>query len=541
MPLSSALFSRSPALKDKVGSVQIPEFAVLFYYGQDKDWVATPSGTLNKDYYTSIINKSNYFNTLVSLGDTPHKNISYPIFTSSSDYTNISTSTSYVQQSVDSSISLYGTQFDIAGSHNPTTVNFRTSPAPLAFAAASTGDTLSTVKTDTYYKHNDPGLSAHQHYTTGDSLYASIVKKTNNPTSESYGIPQIAVNAVFKDPSLASKPTVLGWLPANIIVFGADLPANNADGTERYFSRNDSINIGNKSFNNRINSSSIDNNTYYISCYAASYGSFFNPNTNFTITTDSTGLHSHYKYTKPTIYQKSTKTGQKGSVLTDAGLHSHDVTYNTTTYVRGKKLKAWITQSPKTPIANGVIIGYCPSPGLGFNIVDPNATVQSTLPAGWVVCDGTNGTPDLRNYYVGANFNDSDHDVDITNYTTVPYPTTSNTLINSIVMQANGKHSHVTTSNYNITGPTGTPIDIGSHALENSTDHVHTIVNKDASPVFFPAGSKISLNKLNEGDPIPFIPSTLNIVYIMYNEGYLTGSYDVTVPPPDYAGAGGPS
>ena len=150
MPLSSALFSRSPALKDKVGSVQIPEFAVLFYYGQDKDWVATPSGTLNKDYYTSIINKSNYFNTLVSLGDTPHKNISYPIFTSSSDYTNISTSTSYVQQSVDSSISLYGTQFDIAGSHNPTTVNFRTSPAPLAFAAASTGDTLIQVSPVTH-------------------------------------------------------------------------------------------------------------------------------------------------------------------------------------------------------------------------------------------------------------------------------------------------------------------------------------------------------------------------------------------------------
>lgn len=540
MSLSSALFSRSPALKDKVGAVQIPDFAVLFYYGQDIDWVATPSGTLNKDYYTSIINKSNYFKTLLTQGETPNPLISYPIFTSSSDYTVLGTASSYVQQSVDSSISQYGTQFDIGGSHNPTTVNFRSSPAPLAFASV-TGDTLSTVKTDYYYKQNDPGLSAHEHYTLGDSLYASFVNRANDPINETYGIPQIAVNAVFKDPSLSSNPSVLGWLPANTIVFGADLPANNADGTEKYFTRNDTIYTGNKRFNYTFNGGAIDNNTYYITCYSKSAGSFFYANSNFTITTDSTGLHSHYKFTKPTSYQKSTKTGQKGSILTDGGLHSHNVIYNTSTYVRGKKLKAWITQSHKTPIANGVIIGYYPSAGLGYNIVDPNATVQSTLPAGWFVCDGTNGTPDLRNYYVGANFNDSDHDVDITNYTTVPYPTTSNTLINSITMQANGKHSHVTTSNYNVTGYTGTPVDIGSHAFENSTDHVHTIVNKDASPVFFPAGSKISLNKLNEGDPIPFIPSTLNIVYIMYNEGYLTGSYDVTVPPPDYAGAGGPS
>ena len=80
MPLSSALFLRSPALKDKVGSVQIPDFAVLFYYGQNIDWVATPSGTLNIDYYTSIINKSNYFKTLLTQGETPNPLISYPIF-----------------------------------------------------------------------------------------------------------------------------------------------------------------------------------------------------------------------------------------------------------------------------------------------------------------------------------------------------------------------------------------------------------------------------------------------------------------------------
>ena len=49
MPLSSIAFDRSPVLKDKVGTVQLPDYSVLFYYGKSIDWVNTPSGTLNKD------------------------------------------------------------------------------------------------------------------------------------------------------------------------------------------------------------------------------------------------------------------------------------------------------------------------------------------------------------------------------------------------------------------------------------------------------------------------------------------------------------
>ena len=45
-------------------------------------------------------------------------------------------------------------------------------------------------------------------------------------------------------------------------------------------------------------------------------------------------------------------------------------------------------------------------------------------------------------------------------------------------MQANGKHSHVTTSNYNTTGPSGTPIDIGRAVAFLASDYADYITGQ---------------------------------------------------------------
>ena len=513
MPLSSIAFDRSPDLKDKVGTVQLPDYSVLFYYGKSIDWVNTPSGTLNKDYFCTLTSKTNNF---ITLGMNSGPTINWPIVSCVSDYSKANTTIFFQDMFVSADLVSLGTLLDIGGTHNPILTNFRSAGTPLAFAF-NTGDTVSATATDTYIMQTGTHFG-HQHYTEGSDLIKALNNKSNasgDVPSESLGIPQLAVNAVLKDPSILGKSTVMGWLPKNVIVFGSDLPS-------QYYSRTDPLNTGNKSFNN-VPSRGTDNlsNTWYITCYNTAYGTFFNPTTNITITSNTYPDHTHNVV--PVINSKKSKiTGQKASIETAAGAHNHPVTYNLSAYVQGKKLKAWITTNDKTPIANGVIIAYAPSAAMGYNFVDTSVSVQSTLPAGWFVCDGNNGTPDLRNYFAGANFNDSDHDVDITGVNP------NSMSINSITVTANGAHSHVTPGNLNITGPVGTPKDIGSHLLEPSTAHTHVI----ATNASFRNSAGITRGNINAGSYFGFTPPTLVLNYIMYNENQITGSYDVSTPPP---------
>jgi hypothetical protein len=523
MPLSSIVFERSPALKDKVGSTgQVPDYAVLFFYGKLSAWVNTSSGTLNHDYYSSLTNKTNNFQLA---GATPSPIVNWPIVGCAADYSTAITSSGYLNQTVDTGLFNYGTLLDVAGAHNPTTVNFRSAGVPLAFAF-NTGDVSSTVASDTYIAQTGPHYG-HQHYTEGSDLIKALNNMTNASGSvptESFGLPQLAVEAVVKDPTILNKSTVLGWLPKNVIVFGQDLPANSVTGDQLYYSRTDTFQTGSLSFNNHPTRGNDNlSNSYYITCYSAPYGTFFNPTSNVVITSNTYPDHTHNVV--PVVNsKKSTKTGQKASIETAAGAHNHPVTYNLTSYLPTKKLKAWLTQNDKTPIANGVIIGYAPATFLGFNYQDPTASVQSLLPAGWFVCDGNNGTPDLRNFYIGANFNDSDHDVDITNYSNA-----GNMLINSINVTANGAHSHVSAGNLNIVGPTGTPKDIGSHLLEPSTTHTHNI----ATNASFKNSSGTLRNNLTVGFLFAFQPATFGMNFIMYNENLVSPGYDVNTTPPD--------
>jgi hypothetical protein len=67
--------------------------------------------------------------------------------------------------------------------------------------------------------------------------------------------------------------------------------------------------------------------------------------------------------------------------------HSHTLTKTASiSNLRGKLLKIWLAASSSIP-KSSVVIMYCGD--------------LSTLPSYWKVCDGTNGTVDMQNYFLG--------------------------------------------------------------------------------------------------------------------------------------------
>ena len=146
----------------------------------------------------------------------------------------------------------------------------------------------------------------------------------------------------------------------------------------------------------------------------------------FTIPTNTVLPHNHNISPAIKTY-KSDKTGQTGYAVKEAGAHSHQVTYTANVALRSKILKAWITTQDQTPIANGIIIGYSIGKGSLYQGLSANS---KGLPVGWYFCDGNNGTPDLRGYYIYANFDTSN------TYHNVVYNTSNSMMISSISMAA---------------------------------------------------------------------------------------------------------
>ena len=169
-------------------------------------------------------------------------------------------------------------------------------------------------------------------------------------------------------------------------------------------------------------------------------------------------------------------------------------------------MKAWVTTSDDTPIANGVIIGY----SIGRNTLYPGTYSNSqVLPVNWHFCDGNNGTPDLRGYFIYANFDASN-----TCHNTVLY--SSNTMtIGSISMAANGNHSHLGP----LTGTessTGTAVDLGSHSYESSLDHVHTVSTADSFK--YATTDTSNTTNIKVGQSFTYVPPRVQLAFIMYNE-----------------------
>ncbi len=137
-----------------------------------------------------------------------------------------------------------------------------------------------------------------------------------------------------------------------------------------------------------------------------------------------------------------------------AGEHTHSISVTAANVtLRSKELKAWTSPQPE-PIEYGMIIMYRGN--------------LSTLPAGWRVCNGSLGTPDMTDYFLGYTANEL-HDSIIS---------TSNTVsAAAMTISTDGwNHTHQNVSNVVIEGFRNLPAFTGPHSMLG-VSHTHTFVS----------------------------------------------------------------
>lgn len=101
--------------------------------------------------------------------------------------------------------------------------------------------------------------------------------------------------------------------------------------------------------------------------------------------TTAAGVHNHLE-TNSFQYHGANSNWSSTSIHIDSGSHTHTISANLAATLRSKELKAW-TSSQEEPIEYGMIIMYGGS--------------LTNLPAGWRICNGTLGTPDMVGYFIG--------------------------------------------------------------------------------------------------------------------------------------------
>jgi hypothetical protein len=370
--------------------------------------------------------------------------------------------------------------------HNPTTLGRTTIYNALGY---KTGDVASA--TEYYIEQSNSYIHSHfvNNIATGVRSVVYGVPDDNNIVS---GIDAIAVDPILRDPRLTTvftgyNDTKLSFFPKNIIVFGNSLPS----GYTRY-----DMDHGVNTANGKV---------LPIIAKEENVGVLGISNTiSFTIPTNTVLNHNHNVFPAFRTY-KSNKFNQTAYKISEAGAHSHQVTYSANVTLRSKILKAWVTTQDQTPIANGVIIGYSIGKGTLYEGLSANS---KGLPFGWVFCDGNNGTPDLRGYYIYANFDTSN------TYHDVVYNSANTMTIYSIDIAANGNHSHLGPLTGQEVG-VGVSADIGSHTFEDNLDHVHTKLTAN-SILLNPTDAANTLNIL-EGQTYSYTPPTVQLAFIMYN------------------------
>jgi len=491
MPVSKlSLFkSEGQSYAPKIGAnTYVPFYAVLFWYGNDVEFADTPSGTLDLNYYRKY-REIYYPNAIYYYSDGSFDSLrSNPIIACVNSDSNWKDITGKCLSPVTSLPNTGATLFD-SHTHNPVSLNRTRVYNTLAFA---TGDTLSSNTLATYIEQK--GDHTHIHSTNNIARgLRNVVYGQPDSDGEIQGVNAIAVDPILRDPQLAvSRPGVndarLRFFPKNIIVFGNSLPSE-------YYTRNDSGHTS--SANGKILPLiAKDDNVGVLE--------ISNTQLSFTISSNAAPSHNHNTYPS-TRKRKSNRTNQTAYRLVEAGVHNHRTTYTANVELRSKILKAWITTSDETPIANGVIIAYSIGENTLFTGQESNSV---TLPVNWHFCDGNNGTPDLRGYYIYANFDESN------TYHNVVYKSSNTMIIHSIDIEANGSHSHLGPTTGNEIG-LGTATDVGSHTFETSLNHTHTISNE--TTFLYSPTDTANVTNIRVGQSYSYTPPTVGLAFIMYN------------------------
>jgi hypothetical protein len=500
MPLSKVGLVRTDgqANAPKGKDPYIPLYSVLFWYGKDINFVNTASGTLDYDYYrkyTEVCYPSAiYYNPDGSINPLQ----SSPIIASIGVDNGWNTNTGLCMAATTSIPNTAATLFE-THTHNPTTLGRTIIYKALGYF---TGDTRSTTssyieqKGDYTHKHNANNIAnALRSISYGESPPATIISTGGTGggglvslVGEKQGLQSISVTPILRDPRLTTtgtgyNDTKLTFLPKDVIVFGNNLPT-------QYFTQTDNTHSLFVAATNKVLPLIAQENNYGVINKSGSVVSF-------TVSSNTVLNHNHNVFPVVRTY-KSNKT-QTAYKVVEAGVHSHQVTYTANVELRSKILKAWITKSANTPIANGVIIGY----SIGKNTLYQGLSANSKgLPFGWCFCDGTNGTPDLRGYYIYANFDSAN------TYHNIVYKSSNTLTISKISMAANGNHSHLGPLTAQETG-IGAAVDIGSHTSEINLDHTHSISTANTFDN--------NIVNVKVGQSYSYTPPTVQFAFIMYN------------------------
>lgn len=186
-------------------------------------------------------------------------------------------------------------------------------------------------------------------------------------------------------------------------------------------------------------------------------------------TTNSTGSHYHGVY-NDYLYRYAT-SGTKGYLPVDGGDHNHSaVVGGLVATLRSKHLKAWVSVQ-ETEVEYGMIVMFSGS--------------ISRLPPGWRLCDGTLGTPDMVNYFIGYTSTEA-HDEVISSQTEV-------VSANSCVLAtATSAHTHQFDNTPSLTGLATHP---GYHAgYVWSHNHSVSSINSSVTTVtpYMPMHKKLA-------------------------------------------------
>jgi hypothetical protein len=190
----------------------------------------------------------------------------------------------------------------------------------------------------------------------------------------------------------------------------------------------------------------------------------------FTVAQYNSGSHTHHPVGSA-IQSGATGPGTSNPRYvggSDAN-HSHTlVAYASITALKGKLLKLWIAASKQLP-KSSVVVMYC------GNI--------STLPSYWKICDGTNGTVDMRGYFLGYATSAATAHGAVTSESTV-YSTSGPT-----VGSNNYTHEHYTLATSGLSSTTR------YHAVE-SFSHTHTLSSGSLTTNALPANIKLAFIQL---------------------------------------------
>lgn len=433
---------------------------------------------------------------------------------------------------------------------------------------ANAGETLSTERYTIHNKAHD----GHYHKVLGvdiDFSLSNIAFGRNLSTPaltkfETGGLHLLPVIPIVQDRRIGgSRTTPITSLPKGILVFGEDLSLddnisvwtrdqyNPEEAPTGDYTRHD---YDHEQFKTTLGDSASsdtsdmnDNyNTYasvplYLTTASSDTGLQVPSSTTFTVSAVSnvSGLHTH---ASTTTAFKSNRTGQRGDVLVPAGAHNHTVEYTGNLYLKAKWLNGWVTLKDETPLANGMIIAYSPQFLSSQASSYITKTDQDLLPPYWHFCDGTNDTPDLRDYYIAVNMYESQaalHNTEVSDTNRVVFTEinvgASGGEVDVLYTSADGgfvnspkkTHTHISGNE----SGTGTPIPMfGSHGADPERWHLHQpspAANFSESYSTFNSATGLTTigtatyNNIRANISYSYNPPRQHIAFIMLNKAIL--------------------